>query len=134
MADSPLAATVRNLRDLVGSLRNAAPPYYFVSCITDAMISMDGSTIVCGYSTSIRKTTTMGFARYSTRTGKMNHVAGLVHFRGKAPLGISLYWVNSTGKIAIGTSETSGGGRVGVMNGNTFTPLPGVTGFEAIAW
>jgi short-subunit dehydrogenase len=25
-------------------------------------------------------------------------------------------------------------GRVGVMNGNTFTPLPGVTGFEAIAW
>ena len=68
------------------------------------------------------------------RTGKMNHVVGLVHFGGKAPIGISLYWVNSTGKIAIGTSETSGGGRVGVMNGNTFTPLPGVTGFEAIAW
>ncbi|MGA8457469.1 MAG: hypothetical protein WB800_18850 [Streptosporangiaceae bacterium] len=134
MADSRLAVTVRNFGDLVGSLRNAAPPYYFVSCTTDAMISVDGSAIVCGYSTSIRKTTTMGFARYSTRTGKMNHVAGLVHFRGKAPLGISLYWVNSTGKIAIGTSETSGGGRVGVMNGNTFTPLPGVTGFEAIAW
>jgi hypothetical protein len=134
MADSRLAVTVRNFGDLVGSLRNAAPPYYFVSCTTDAMISMDGSAIVCGYSTTIRKTTTMGFARYSTRTGKMNHVAGLVHFRGKAPLGISLYWVNSTGKIAIGTSETSGGGRVGVMNGNTFTPLPGVTGFEAIAW
>jgi hypothetical protein len=134
MADSRLAVTVRNFGDLVGSLRNAAPPYYFVSCTTDAMISMDGSAIVCGYSTSIRKTTTMGFAQYSTRTGKMNHVAGLVQFKGKAPLGISLYWVNSTGKIAIGTSETSGGGRVGVMNGNTFTPLPGITGFEAIAW
>jgi hypothetical protein len=134
MADSRLAVTVRNFGDLVGSLRNAAPPYYFVSCTTDAMISMDGSAIVCGYSTSIRKATRMGFAQYSTRTGKMNHVAGLVHFKGKAPLGISLYWVNSTGKIAIGTSETSGGGRVGVMNGNTFTPLPGITGFEAIAW
>ena len=134
IADSRLAVIERNFRDLGHSLRNAAPPYYFVSCITDAMISMDGSAIVCGYSTSVGNTTTMGFAQYSTGTGKMNHVVGLVHFEGKAPIGISLYWVNSTGKIAIGTSETTGGGRVGVMNGDTFTPLPGVTGFEAIAW
>jgi hypothetical protein len=133
IADSRLAVIERN-SDPGRSLRNAAPPYYFVSCITDAMISMDGSAIVCGYSTSVGNTTTMGFAQYSTGTGKMNHVVGLVHFEGKAPIGISLYWVNSTGKIAIGTSETSGGGRVGVMNGDTFTPLPGVTGFEAIAW
>jgi hypothetical protein len=134
MADSRLAVVERNFRDPGRSLRNAAPPYYFVSCITDAMISMDGSAIVCGYSTSVGNTTTMGFAQYSTGTGKMNHVIGLVHFEGQAPIGISLYWVNSTGKIAIGTSETSGRGRVGVMNGDTFTPLPGVTGFEAIAW
>jgi hypothetical protein len=134
MADSRLAVVERNVRDPGRGLRNVAPPYYFVSCITDAMISMDGSAIVCGYSTSVGNTTTMGFARYSTGTGKMNHVVGLVHFEGQAPTGISLYWVNSTGKIAIGTSEMTGGGRVGVMNGNTFTPLPGVTGFEAIAW
>jgi hypothetical protein len=133
IADSRLAV-IERFSDLGRSLRNAAPPYYFVSCITDAMISMDGAAIVCGYSTSVGNTTTMGFAQYSTGTGKMNHVVGLVHFEGKAPIGISLYWVNSTGKIAIGTSETSGGGRVGVMNGDTFTPLPGVTGFEAIAW
>lgn len=120
-------------RDLGLSLK-AGPPYYFLSCITDAMISIDGSAIVCGYSTTVGKTTTMGFARYSTRTGKMNHVIGLVRFEGGAPTGISLYWVNSTGKIAIGTSETTGGGRIGVMNGDTFTPLPGVRGFEAIAW
>jgi hypothetical protein len=134
MADSRLAVIEQNFRDLGRSLRNAAPPYYFDSCNTDAMISMDGSVIVCGYSTSVGNTTTMGFAHYSTGTGKMNHVGGLVHFEGKAPTGISLYWVNSTGKIAIGTSETTSGGRVGVMNGDTFTPLPGVTGFEAIAW
>jgi hypothetical protein len=134
MADSRLAVIVRNFRDLVQSLRHAAPPYYFVSCITDAMISMDGSAIVCGYSTSIGKATTMGFAQYSTATGKMDQVVGLVHFKGMAPIGISLYWVNSAGNIAIGTSETAGGGRVGVMNGDTFTPLPGVMGFEAIAW
>jgi hypothetical protein len=134
MADSRLAVVVRNVSTLVQSLRHAAPPYYFVSCITDAMISMDGSAIVCGYSTTIGKTTTMGFAQYSTATGKMDQVNGLVHFRGKAPIGISLYWVNATGSIAIGTSESAGGGRVGVMNGDTFTPLPGVTGFETIAW
>ena len=133
MADSRLAVIYPNFKDLGRSLR-AAPPYYFLLCSTNAMISMDGSAIVCGYSTSVGNTTTMGFAQYSTRTGKMNHVVGLVHFHGQAPTGISLYWVNSTGKIAIGTSETSGGGRVGVMNGDKFTPLPGVKGFEAIAW
>jgi hypothetical protein len=134
IADSRLAVTLRNFRELGARLRNAAPPYYFVSCITDAMISADGSAIVCGYSTTIAKTTTMGFAQYSTATGKLDDVVGLVHFRGEAPLSISLYWVNSTGTIAIGTSETAAGGRVGVMNGDAFTPLPGVTGFEAIAW
>jgi hypothetical protein len=134
MKDSRLAVTERTFGDLGRSLKNTGPPYYFVSCATDAMISMDGSAIVCGYSTGVGKTTTMGFAQYSTRTGTMNHVVGLVHFDGEAPTGISLYWVDSTGKIAIGTSETTGGGRVGVMNGDKFTPLPGVTGFEAIAW
>jgi hypothetical protein len=133
MADSRPAVTGPSVRDLGFSLK-AAPPYYFLQCFTDAMISVDGSTIVCGYSTTVGKTTTMGFAQYSTRTGKMNHVFGLIHFQGEAPTGISLYWVNSTGTTAIGTSETTGGGRVGVMNGDTFTPLPGVTGFEAIAW
>ncbi len=133
MADSRLAVE-QSFRDQGRSLKDAAPPYYFVSCTTAAMISMDGSAIVCGYSTTIGKTTTMGFAQYSTGTGKMSHVGGLVHFEGQAPIGISLYWVNSTGKTAIGTSETTSGGRVGVLSGDTFTPLPGVTGFAAIAW
>jgi hypothetical protein len=134
IADSRLAVIEQNMKDLGRRLKNAKPPYYFVSCATDAMISMDGSAIVCGYSTTVGNTTTMGFAQYSTQTGKMNHVFGLIHFQGHAPIGISLYWVNSTGNTAIGTSETNGGGRVGVMNGDTFTPLPGVSGFEAIAW
>jgi len=134
MADSRLAVTEQTFRDLGASLRNVGPPYYFASCNTDAMISMDGSAIVCGYSTTVGKTTTMGFAEYSTRTGTMNHVVGLVHFKGHAPIGIALYWVNSTGTIAIGTNEKNGGGRVGVMNVDKFTPLPEVSGLEAIAW
>jgi hypothetical protein len=118
-----------------GSSLKAEPPYYFVSCSTNAMISIDGSAIVCVYATTTDDgITTMGFAQISTRTGKVNHVGGLVRFKGDAPIGLSQYWVNSTGEIAIGTSETAGGGRVGVMNGDTFTPLPGVGGFAAIAW
>ncbi|HZR48175.1 MAG TPA: hypothetical protein VFB06_01525 [Streptosporangiaceae bacterium] len=132
IADSRLAVIERVLGDR--GPRKPAPPDYFLSCATDAMISIDGSAIVCGYSTSVGNTTTMGFAHYSIASGKMNRVTGLVHFRGEAPTGISLYWVNSTGNTVIGTSETRGGGRVGVMNGSTFTPLPGVTGFAAIAW
>lgn len=124
----------QDVRDFGVSLK-VEPPYYFVGCFTNAMISIDGSAIVCGYSTTTdENVTTMGFARYSTRTGKMNHIFGMVRFKGEAPTGISMYWVNSTGTIAIGTSETAGGGRVGVMNGDTFTPLPGVRGFETIAW
>jgi hypothetical protein len=135
MADSRLAVVVRQPpRDLIRNLRNPAPPDYFVSCSTAAMISMDGSKIVCAYSTGVGNGTTMGFAQYSTRTGKMNHVIGLIHFEGESPIGQSMYWVNSTGNIAIGVSETTRGGRIGVMNGDTFTPLPGVTGFETIAW
>jgi hypothetical protein len=129
MADSRLAFVEHP------GLTNAARPYYFLSCDPKAMISADGSAIVCEYETGVgKKTTVMGFAQYSTSTGKMDHAFGLVHFEGEGPAGVSLYWVNSTGTIAIGTSETNGTGRVGVMNADTFTPLPGVTGLQAIAW
>jgi hypothetical protein len=133
IADSRLAATLQDHADLL-RLRNAAPPDYFTSCTSDAMLSLDGSAIVCDYSTSVNKYTTMGFAEYSTKTGKMDHVLGLVHFTGEAPIGISLYWVNSTGSIAIGTSGSARGGRFGVMDGGKFTPLPGLTGFATVAW
>jgi hypothetical protein len=133
IADSRLAVTLQDPQDLL-RLRDVGPPDYFASCTSDAMLSLDGSAIVCDYSTSVNKYTTMGFAEYSTRTGKMDHVLGLVHFTGQAPIGISLYWVNSTGSIAIGTSGSASGGRFGVMDGGKFTPLPGLTGFATIAW
>jgi hypothetical protein len=45
-----------------------------------------------------------------------------------------LYWVNSTGKILIGGILTPAGIRVGVINGERFTPLPGIAGLGAAAW
>jgi hypothetical protein len=104
-------------------------------CVTDGIISSDASAIVCGYTTNMdgRETTT-GFIRYSTTTGKPTAVLGVHKFRGQAPGDISLYWVNSTGKVLIGGILTPAGIRVGVINGERFTPLPGITGLGAAAW
>jgi hypothetical protein len=104
-------------------------------CVTDGIISSDASAIVCGYTTNMggRETTT-GFIRYSTTTGKPTAVLGVHKFRGQAPGDISLYWVNSTGKILIGGILTPAGIRVGVINGQRFTPLPGIAGLGAAAW
>jgi hypothetical protein len=103
--------------------------------VTDGIISSDGSAIICGYTTNMdgRQTTT-GFIRYSTTTGKPTAVLGVDQFQGQAPGEISLYWVNSTGKVLIGGILTPSGTRVGVINGETFTPLPGTAGPGAAAW
>ena len=42
--------------------------------------------------------------------------------------------VNSTGKTLIGGILTPDGIRVGVINGETFTPLPGTAGLVDAAW
>ena len=104
-------------------------------CVTDGIISSDASAIVCGYTTNMggRETTT-GFIRYSTATGKPTAVLGVHKFQGQASGDISLYWVNSTGKILIGGILTPAGVRVGVINGQRFTPLPGIAGLGAAAW
>lgn len=104
-------------------------------CVTDGIISSDASAIVCGYTTNMDgRGTTTGFIRYSTTTGKPTAVLGVHQFQGQAPGDISLYWVNSTGKIVIGGILTPAGIRVGVINGERFTPLPGTAGLGTAAW
>ena len=108
-------------------------------CVTDSIISLDGSAIVCGYTTTMmlsRNTydTTTGFIRYSTRTGKPARVFGVFQFRGQAPGDISLYWTDPAGKTLIGGILTPRGIRVGVINDKTFTPLPRTAGLRAAAW
>jgi hypothetical protein len=115
----------------------------FSACVTDSIISLDGSAIVCGYYTGNTggAGTTTGFIRYSASTGKMTDVRGVYEFGGQAPAGdnpggylsISLYWVNSTGNSLIESVLTPGGNRVAVINGEKFTLLPG-TAPGAAAW
>ena len=109
------------------------------SCVTNEIISLDGSAIVCGYTTLVMKSahsysTTTGFIWYSTRTGNPERLLGVYHFRGQAGGDISLYWVNSTGTILIGGTLTPKGIQVGVINGQTFTPLPGIASLGGAAW
>jgi hypothetical protein len=136
MADSRLAVV-----DVKFGTHSLAPVFPFPakdnvsSCVTDEIISPDGSAIVCGYTTNVGgHSTTTGFISYSTSTGNPVRLLGVYRFRGQAGGDISLYWVNSTGTVLIGGTLTPRGIQVGVINGQKFTPLPGIGGLGAAAW
>jgi hypothetical protein len=133
ITDSRLATTL----SLWGPAdRSAAMGKDHVSqCVTDSIVTPDGSAIICGYTTNMGGSeTTTGFIRYSARTGKVTRVLGVYQFQGQAGGDISLYWTNPAGTILIGAVLTPSGIRVGVVNGEKFTPLPGTASFADAAW
>jgi hypothetical protein len=109
-------------------------------CWTNWIITPDGSLVACGYSTTFEvgshksPRTTMGTVLYSTRTGKIARVTGVFTFAGQAPIGLSLWWVGPDAKSLITRVGTPTGGKVGVVRGETFTPLPGTAGLGPAAW
>jgi hypothetical protein len=139
IADSRLAVVEASSASQKGPGRWGAPDYVS-RCVTDWIMSADGSSVVCGYATTIVRTTTnsyrttTGFIRYSTKTGKPAQVYGVSTFNGQAGGDISVWWTNATGKTLIGGVLTPSGIRVGVISGQTFTPLPGTAGLGAVAW
>ena len=137
IVDSRLAVIETNFTSQGGDL--SGPPSMskdnISQCVTDGIISSDGSAIVCGYATNMAgRETTTGYIRYSTTTGKPAAVLGVHQFRGQAPGDISLYWVNSTGKILIGGILTPSGIGVGVITSQRLALLPGTAGLRAAAW
>ncbi len=136
ITDSRLAVTL----SLSGrALRSAVRGKDHVSrCVTDSLVTPDGSAIICGYTTTMSSRhasdTTTGFIRYSASTGKVARVFGVFEFRGEAGGDISLYWTNPAGTILIGAILTPSGISVGVIDGETFTPLPGTAGIADAAW
>ena len=126
--DTPLAAP--------STVRFSQP----LGCQTDEIISPDGSVIVCGASAmismtrtahSIRITSRQAFIEYSVATGKMARIAGDYHGQ---PGDIGLYWSAAAGKVLIAAIPWPGGTSVGVISGETFTPLPGTANLGAAAW
>ena len=136
ITDSRLAATEFTL---TAKSPPMSPPDYISPCVTDAIMSADGSSVVCGYDTGTLRSansyrTTTGFIRYSTKTGKPAQVYGVSTFNGQSGGDISVWWTNATGKTLIGGIGTPSGIRVGVITGQTFTPLPGSAGLGTVAW
>jgi hypothetical protein len=108
-------------------------------CETDAIISGNGAAILCGYTgtvthSSTSYTTTTQYVQYSTATGKQTGLLNVSQYQGQANDSISLFWVNSTGTTAVGDALTPAGSQVGIINGQHFTPLPGVKGLTIAAW
>ena len=64
------------------------------------------------------------FIEYSTVTGKVTRILGHWTFGSVGALSVDVLWSNASGSVLIGVIPDSGGGRVGVISGNEFTPLP----------
>jgi hypothetical protein len=115
----------------------------------DPVVTPDGSAIVTNTSYFQVKTKESGyawngrygFAEYSTRTGKLVRILGYWKVKPAGYWITQVLWSSPSGRVLIGTIPD---GRIGVINGNEFTPLnmppvPGVVmdvsfGAEAGAW
>ena len=121
---------------------SAAPLTTRPTCQEDSIITPDGSTIVCGAITPIEATGSASagangsvaallrrgaeteFIGYSVATGKVARVLGHWTFGSVGALSVEVLWSNASGSVLIGVIPDGGGGRVGVISGNEFTPLP----------
>lgn len=115
----------------------AAGPWQ--TCQEDSIITPDGSAIVCGAITALNQTVKRDgkghftglqrgaeteFLEYSTATGQVTRVLGHWTFGSVGALSVEVLWSNPSGSVLIGVIPNAGGGRVGVISGNSFTPLP----------
>ncbi|HEV2260129.1 MAG TPA: hypothetical protein VGS06_44040 [Streptosporangiaceae bacterium] len=105
------------------------------TCQEDSIVTPDGSAIVCGAITALNETVKPDggglqrgaeteFFEYSTASGKVARVLGHWTFGSVGALSVEVLWSNASGSVLIGVIPNSGGGRVGVISGNEFTPLP----------
>ena len=123
----------------IASSGGAAPS---LSCQEDSIITPDGSSIVCGAITAVNPTikrdsrgdfaglqrgAVTGFLEYSTATGKVTRILGHWTFGSVGALSVEVLWSNASGSVLIGVIPNAGGGKVGVISGNKFTPLPTAT-------
>jgi hypothetical protein len=144
-ASVPAAASVGPTPVSTISVANIAPSGgagSSLSCDEDSVITQDGSAIVCGAITAVNPTVkrdsrgnfagfqrgaVTGFLEYSTVTGKVTRVLGHWALGNVGALSVEVLWSNASGSVLIGVIPDTGGGQVGVISGNEFTPLPMAT-------
>jgi hypothetical protein len=105
-------------------------------CLTVSIMSLDGSSIDCGLSAFSLdgNASTTAFVRYSASTGKPVALIGDYHLPHNVDGTTRLFWINATGTTGIGVIGTPSGDRIGVIDGKTFTPLPGLQPPYVAAW
>jgi hypothetical protein len=94
------------------------------------IMAPDGSELACASNeiTKIAKngtiTNTTGFPEFSTATGRVTRILGHWHPNQQhEPMAVDLLWSGASGRVLIGVIRTAGRYWVGVISGNTFTPL-----------
>jgi hypothetical protein len=119
---------------------SVAPIATAPTCQTeDWIITPDGSAIVCGEIAATKATGSLSasgpaalfqrgaeteFIESSAVTGKVARILGYWTFGTVGVLSADVLWSNASGSVLIGMIPDSGDGRVGVISGNEFTPLP----------
>lgn len=123
---------------------SASPVATRPMCQEDSIITPDGSTIVCGAIKAVNqviKPPSQGglqrgaeteYLEWSAAGGEVTRVLGHWTFGSVGVLSAGVLWSNASGSVLIGWIPDSRGGRVGVISGNEFTPLPGT--FLNDAW
>ena len=103
----------------------------------DSIITLDGTTIICGAiaatdesagptgngGANLQRGAVTGFFEFSVATGKATRILGYWRFGSVGALSVDVLWSNASGSVLIGVIPDAGGGRVGVISGNEFTPL-----------
>jgi hypothetical protein len=109
-----------------------------LACQEDSVITPDGSLIVCGAMETLKTTektshgqfsllsdVETGFIEYSAATGQVAHILGHWTFNNETSDSVDVLWSNASGRVLIAVIPSANGhGRVGVISGNAFTPLP----------
>jgi len=93
------------------------------ACQLDAMITQDGSAVVCG-AVNVARNIETEFTEYSTATGKVTRIMGYWTLGSVIAPEVDLLWSNASGSVLIGVIPAAHEERVGVISGNEFTPLP----------
>jgi hypothetical protein len=109
------------------------------ACQEDLIITPDGSKVVCGaiqfrILTSGVVNDETEFREFSAATGEVTDILGHWRFHNVIPNVAGVLWSNSSGSVLIGVIPGGGNGRIGVISGNSFTPLPASAASASASW
>ena len=113
----------------------ATPTPPALACQEDSIITPDGSAVVCGairlstrrrsngYSLTLKRAPGPGSSSTPRRQERSRASSGTGRSANVGALSIDVLWSNPSGSVLIAVIPTAGDGRVGVISGNTFTPI-----------